>query len=72
MNHGVLILLILIFTGFTSCRKTDTGGMKVMTFNIRYGTAADGENSWEYRKHLLIDCLKKYEPDILGVQEAHD
>ncbi len=72
MKHGILILLILILTSFTSCQKTHTSGMKIMTFNIRYGTATDGENSWKHRKPLLIDCLKKYQPDILGVQEAHD
>jgi len=72
MKHWILIPLILILTGFTSCEKTPITGMKIMTFNIRYGTATDGENSWEHRKPLLIHCLKKYQPDILGVQEAHD
>ncbi|RQV98064.1 MAG: endonuclease, partial [Calditrichaeota bacterium] len=43
-----------------------------MTFNIRYGTAEDGENSWEKRKSLLIEMLKKYRPDILGTQESLD
>ncbi len=72
MNHGILIALILMITCFTSCQKTQTSSMKIMTFNIRYGTATDGENSWEHRKYLLINCLKKYQPDILGIQEAHD
>ena len=72
MKTGILIPLILALTSFSSCQKTDTNDMKIMTFNIRYGTATDGENSWEYRKHLLIDCLNKYKPDILGIQEAHD
>ena len=72
MKHGILIPLILIITNFASCQKAQTSGIKIMTFNIRYGTAADGENSWEYRKSILINCLKKYQPDILGVQESHD
>jgi endonuclease/exonuclease/phosphatase family metal-dependent hydrolase len=43
-----------------------------MTFNIRYGTADDGENSWEFRKDFLIETLKKCQPDILGTQESLD
>lgn len=43
-----------------------------MTFNIRYGTADDGENSWESRKSILIETLKKHRPDILGTQESLD
>lgn len=72
MKCQLSILVILILSGVFSCRKTDESATKIMTFNIRYGTAADGENAWEHRKILLIDCLKKYQPDILGVQEAHD
>ncbi len=43
-----------------------------MTFNIRYGTADDGDNSWENRKSILIETIKKYQPDILGTQESLD
>lgn len=44
--------------------------MKVMTYNIRYATEEDGENSWSKRKDFLTEQIKFYEPDILGVQEA--
>ena len=44
--------------------------LTVMSFNIRYGTADDGPNRWELRRGQLIDVLKRYDPDILGVQEA--
>ncbi|MFT5200002.1 MAG: endonuclease/exonuclease/phosphatase family metal-dependent hydrolase [Planctomycetota bacterium] len=42
----------------------------VMSFNIRYGTANDGENSWPKRNHLVMDVIRDNRPDILGVQEA--
>lgn len=42
----------------------------VMTFNIRYGTANDGENSWPNRSGLVIDVLREHAPGIVGVQEA--
>jgi endonuclease/exonuclease/phosphatase family metal-dependent hydrolase len=44
--------------------------LKVMTYNIRYGTANDGENAWPKRKEALIGMIQKHNPDVLGVQEA--
>jgi len=44
--------------------------LKVMTFNLRYGTAKDEQNSWEYRKDVMIEMLKEYHPDIIGSQES--
>ncbi|HEX9656892.1 MAG TPA: endonuclease/exonuclease/phosphatase family protein [Bacteroidota bacterium] len=50
--------------------KNDSLHLKVMTFNIRYGTASDGEDQWEKRKEMLFELLMRYSPDIIGVQEA--
>jgi len=44
--------------------------LRVMTFNIRYGTANDGENHWDKRKEFLIDTIKTFDPDLLGTQET--
>jgi endonuclease/exonuclease/phosphatase family metal-dependent hydrolase len=44
--------------------------LKVMTYNIRYDTEKDGVNAWSKRKQKVSDLIKKYNPDILGVQEA--
>jgi endonuclease/exonuclease/phosphatase family metal-dependent hydrolase len=41
-----------------------------MTFNIRYGTALDGSNSWKERRDLVLDVVREYDPAILGLQEA--
>jgi len=43
-----------------------------MTFNIRYGKAADGENSWQFRKDLVVETIRNFSPDIFGLQEALD
>lgn len=42
----------------------------VMTYNIRYGSANDGADSWDYRKESLAREIAFYEPDFFGVQEA--
>ncbi|MDD5168358.1 MAG: endonuclease/exonuclease/phosphatase family protein [Syntrophales bacterium] len=46
--------------------------LKVMSFNIRRGTAKDGRNSWPFRRHLVREVLTRYRPDVLGLQEALD
>jgi len=46
------------------------GGFRVMTFNIRYGTADDKENAWPLRKELVFNLISEYQPQLLGVQEA--
>jgi endonuclease/exonuclease/phosphatase family metal-dependent hydrolase len=53
---------------------TTKGGLelKVMTFNIRYGTANDGENRWEKRRQMVINVLRDNQPDVVGLQEALD
>jgi endonuclease/exonuclease/phosphatase family metal-dependent hydrolase len=50
--------------------STDKPELVVMTFNIRYGTANDGENSWDKRKDLVFDVLRRNSPDVVGLQEA--
>ena len=44
--------------------------LKVMTFNIRYGSAPDGEDQWSTRKPLLFQLVNQQKPDVLGLQEA--
>ncbi len=46
--------------------------VKVMTFNIRYGTAPDGDNAWPLRKPLAFDVFTRQKADLVGVQEALD
>lgn len=44
--------------------------IKIMTFNVRYGTANDGPNHWDKRRDILVDAIKSCDPDILGTQEC--
>ena len=41
-----------------------------MTYNIKLDYPKEGENSWTNRKPFMINQIKFYEPDVLGVQEA--
>lgn len=46
--------------------------LRVVTYNVRYGTADDGENRWELRRAHLMETVQDLAPDLLGVQEALD
>jgi endonuclease/exonuclease/phosphatase family metal-dependent hydrolase len=48
----------------------EAGQLRVMSFNIRYGTANDGANHWTKRRDLLFDVLRSERPDLIGLQEA--
>ena len=48
------------------------GLAKIMTFNIRYGSAADGENHWVHRKEVVFDAIADHTADVMGLQEALD
>jgi endonuclease/exonuclease/phosphatase family metal-dependent hydrolase len=44
--------------------------LSVMTFNIRYGTANDGDNKWTNRREMLYELLRTENADLIGLQEA--
>lgn len=44
--------------------------LRVMSFNLRYGTAPDGPHHWEARRALAIARITALAPDLLGVQEC--
>jgi endonuclease/exonuclease/phosphatase family metal-dependent hydrolase len=46
--------------------------LSVVSFNIRYGTANDGENRWTNRRELLFDLIRQSDADAIGLQEALD
>lgn len=46
--------------------------ISVMTLNLRFGLARDGENSWEQRKAVFPELLNKYKVDFLALQEVND
>ena len=66
-----LTLMLLCPLAFSK-GKSQTKELKVMSFNIRLGTAKDGTNSWQFRAPAVIDMLNAQKPDVFGVQESYD
>jgi endonuclease/exonuclease/phosphatase family metal-dependent hydrolase len=46
--------------------------LTLMSFNIRYGSAPDGELSWPNRKDRLLKSVREIAPDLIGIQECRD
>jgi len=44
--------------------------LTVMSFNLRYGTANDGDNHWLKRRDQLFALLREQQADVIGLQEA--
>lgn len=44
--------------------------LRVMSFNIRYGSAQDGDNHWDKRKDFVAETIDQFDPDLLGTQET--
>jgi endonuclease/exonuclease/phosphatase family metal-dependent hydrolase len=44
--------------------------VRVMSFNIRYGTAQDGAHAWPNRRQHVVATIRDHAPHILGIQEA--
>ena len=79
-NWRILLPFVLLICAlFPGCQSTqepseasaqDPDSMNVMSFNIRYGLADDGGDSWEFRKGLVMGVIKEHQPDLVGLQEA--
>ena len=70
--HCCSRLPLVCWAGESAASKlsADKPNLVVMTFNIRYGTANDGENNWDNRKDMACDVLRRHNPDVVGLQEA--
>ncbi len=69
MKYSPILLALLMLASPTTAFAVDC---TVMSFNLRYGTAKDGDNAWEHRRDFLVETIKEASPDIIGTQECLD
>jgi endonuclease/exonuclease/phosphatase family metal-dependent hydrolase len=72
---GLWMSLSFCFCAYASGADSDRTGadgleLRVMSFNIRYGTANDGDNHWKNRREMVFDVLRNHRSDVVGLQEA--
>jgi len=50
-------------------KEGDGRTLKLMTYNLKFASPTF-EPSWEVRRDMQIDMIRKYDPDIIGTQEG--
>ena len=65
------LVLAALLPLFTAC-KQEPATVKVMSYNIRYGTANDGDHVWPNRREAAAAMVMDQHPLVFGVQEALD
>jgi len=76
--HRSLLWLCVATVALISFDAGAAADIRVMSFNVRVGSANDGNNSWNHpttgvdRKDLVVQTIENYNPDILGLQEDLD
>ncbi len=68
----LLIAALIMMPQAFGAPKNENPELKVMSYNIRLGSANDGTNSWPLRYTATYEMLKDMAPDVFGVQEALD
>lgn len=72
MIKKIFMLAAAMIMSLPLLQAQESEGLKVMSYNIRLGSAQDGTNSWALRYLATEKMLKDQKPDVFGVQEALD
>jgi endonuclease/exonuclease/phosphatase family metal-dependent hydrolase len=67
---GALGLLLATCAGAPEAAREAAAALRVMTFNIRMNTPADGPNAWPLRKDMAAGTISFERVDIAGLQEV--
>lgn len=70
LAKALLLPCLLVVHLASAAQPAAREPISVMTFNIRYGTASDGENAWPLRREMLFDLVRREDADLVGLQEA--
>lgn len=68
----LFLALAAILPFLMACNSEPTLSMKVMSYNIRFGTADDDDNIWPNRCEAVAAMINDQLPAVFGVQEALD
>ena len=62
--------IFALFSALVVVACTSSSPVKVMSYNIRYGTADDGQYSWPKRQDAAAEMILDQRPAVFGVQEG--
>ena len=72
MKKALFLFAVILCAAVTivpGCKKGNQT-LKVISYNIRVGSAPDGDNKWDIRKPASPAMIADQQPDIFGLQEA--
>jgi len=55
--------------GQTTADESGAEKLTIMTYNLKFASPTF-QPSWEVRREMQLDLIKKYDPDIIGTQEG--
>ncbi|MDR1142046.1 MAG: endonuclease/exonuclease/phosphatase family protein [Planctomycetaceae bacterium] len=64
-----ICLFVLLFVSWGVIAE-ESEPIRILSVNVRYSTAKDGENSWSNRKEFLADVIVEGSYDFVGSQET--
>jgi endonuclease/exonuclease/phosphatase family metal-dependent hydrolase len=75
--EGLLYLIVFslfvcgvtCYAGGNKNEKTDGNTIKLMTYNLKFASPTF-KPSWDVRREMQVDLIRKYNPDIIGTQEG--
>ena len=70
MIKKIFMLAAAMIMSLPLLQAQESEGLKVMSYNIRLGSAQDGTNSWALRYTATGKMFEDQKPDVFGVQEA--
>lgn len=65
-----ILLGLMLFSGLCLHNYSSAQDLQFMTYNIRYDNPADGENQWSQRRSAVVELIRDYAPQVLGIQEG--
>ena len=68
-KHILFIISVVLLSAMAACGEKEAT-IRYISYNIRYGTANDGDNSWEFRQSATKQMLETEQPTVFGLQEA--
>jgi len=71
-HRALPAVLSIVLAATLAAQSAPREPLTVMSFNVRYGDANDGENRWTARREALFDTIRRQDADLVGLQEALD
>jgi endonuclease/exonuclease/phosphatase family metal-dependent hydrolase len=71
LSCGLALVLLMTMVGNTAgSALAASAPFRVMSYNVRYASAPDGENAWPKRIALFFEPIERDQPDLIGFQEV--